>query len=67
MLGTNKIEKSPNPKTKSASAPGQCMILNNIPSPNKEIDNAPEINANCFILYSFNYILLVWLFGSAPF
>jgi hypothetical protein len=26
------------------------MILNIIPSPVKEIDNAPEINANCFIL-----------------
>lgn len=50
MLGTNRIAKSPSPKTKSMEAPGQCMILNKIPSPVKEIDNAPEINANCFIL-----------------
>jgi len=50
MLGTNRIAKSPSPKTNSIEAPGQCMILNKIPSPVKEIDNAPEINANCFIL-----------------
>ena len=50
MLGTNRIAKSPSPKTNSPSAPGKCMILNKIPSTVKEIDNAPEINANCFIL-----------------
>ena len=50
MLGTNRIAKSPSPKTKRMEAPGKCMILNKIPSPVKEIDNAPEINANCFIL-----------------
>ena len=50
MLGTNRIAKSPSPKTNSMEAPGQCMILNKIPSTVKEIDNAAEINANCFIL-----------------
>lgn len=50
MLGINSIEKSPSPKTNSIEAPGQCWILNKIPSPVKEPDNAPEINANFFIL-----------------
>ena len=66
MLGTNRIAKSPSPKTNSMEAPGQCMILNKIPSTVKQIDNAPEINANVFILLNL-IILIVWLFGVAPF
>ena len=49
-LGTKRIAKSPSPSTNSILAPGQCMILNKIPIAVKEIDTAPEINANCFIL-----------------
>ena len=49
ILGIKKIEKIPSPKTRRIFAPGQCIILNKIPSAINEQENAPEINANVFI------------------
>lgn len=49
MLGMNSNENIPSPHTSNGPATGKCIILNKIPSPVKEPDNAPEINANFFI------------------
>jgi len=49
QLGIKSIDKILIPRNNNMPAPGQCIILNKIPSPVKEPDNPPEMNANFFI------------------
>ena len=47
-------------------APGQCIILNNIPNDDKGNDKTPEIKANFFIFNSFNFFPTLLAFRYRP-
>jgi hypothetical protein len=49
MVGIKRIEKIPSPRTSNIDAPGQCMNLNKTHSVVRDVEIAPEINANVFI------------------
>jgi hypothetical protein len=50
MQGKNTNESKPSPSTNKILANGQCIILNNTPSKDKEPEIDPEINVNFFII-----------------